>query len=783
MSTTIGRVDFLVDFDGKKLPAQAKAIGRNVGSAMGREASARFDVEMSGIANRLKKQMQDEGEFLGIDFSNALQGALKSKRGDLTNTLASLFSDRGAFNDFVTDTGDVATGVERLNGLMRDLRDEGGLTSTEFRSLSMTTRNWSKELFAAEDAVKAHRAELEKQKNVLIENDKNFKLLSKSLKKNTDDTKDNESAWKNLSHNLRQAIVIVAAIAAASGEISVLGSAAGAGLTIFGAAAVTAGVGLGVLVAALKGVNGDLSKIPEGARPGVKALQDFGNAFKGIKSQIQVSFFKDLAGPIENLSNALIPTLTTGLTDLASVLGSSFGALFDRLASPEAQQGLATIFDGMEKQLPLIVESIGNIGGAIGNLLIIAAPFVQQFLSDFQRLLKGFEDFTGSVEGNDEIQQWFANGVFIIRKFNNLVAAAGKVLSGLVTPETVKMTANFLDHLTNAMPFIQELLEVFTKLDVFGLIALLLDKVGNALKPVLDLLEPLGQIINQIVTVAIENLATALDFLGILLQPFILSFQIAAEILQPFVDYVNQVAEAIQGLMDPLNSVANNIFEKIKPALNDLTDKILDLLPSPQELARIINEELLPAVEDFADWITTEGVIYLGHLVDGFDLVVDAIDTLVKTKTVIKAWGDAVITTLDLIALSFNKGPIAALQKMIDLINRANKTPLANGNNFTVGGIPVSQNASGGILNGSTFLSSNAVGGESGPEALVPLMRDLNQVDPSVRWLSAVAQGKVGVGGGKSINVDPGAIVVMASPDAGQTADAVLDRLVALTGN
>ena len=31
--------------------------------------------------------------------------------------------------------------------------------------------------------------------------------------------------------------------------------------------------------------------------------------------------------------------------------------------------------------------------------------------------------------------------------------------------------------------------------------------------------------------------------------------------------------------------------------------------------------------------------------------------------------------------------------------------------------------------------------GEAGPEAVVPLNRPLDQVDPSVRWLSAIAQG------------------------------------------
>lgn len=65
--------------------------------------------------------------------------------------------------------------------------------------------------------------------------------------------------------------------------------------------------------------------------------------------------------------------------------------------------------------------------------------------------------------------------------------------------------------------------------------------------------------------------------------------------------------------------------------------------------------------------------------------------------------------------------------------------------------------ASGGLVGRTTF----AMLGEAGPEAVVPLNRPLSQVDPSVRMLSAIAQGKVRgmasggtVGAGKTFNVE-----------------------------
>lgn len=94
-------------------------------------------------------------------------------------------------------------------------------------------------------------------------------------------------------------------------------------------------------------------------------------------------------------------------------------------------------------------------------------------------------------------------------------------------------------------------------------------------------------------------------------------------------------------------------------------------------------------------------------------------------------------------------------------------------------GIP--RMASGGILAGPRRI----LAGEDGPEAIVPLRRSLSRVDPSVRFLSAIAQGlkppAMGnggvVGGGRSVVIESGAIVVTGNSDPIRTSVEVLDRV------
>lgn len=93
------------------------------------------------------------------------------------------------------------------------------------------------------------------------------------------------------------------------------------------------------------------------------------------------------------------------------------------------------------------------------------------------------------------------------------------------------------------------------------------------------------------------------------------------------------------------------------------------------------------------------------------------------------------------------------------------------------GGTGPSLTATGGIFDGAQV----RVIAEAGREAVVPLDRPLSQVDPAVRWLSAIAQGKTMLGGTtthttKSIDAS-GWNIYSNSEDAGAVAQETIDRL------
>lgn len=111
--------------------------------------------------------------------------------------------------------------------------------------------------------------------------------------------------------------------------------------------------------------------------------------------------------------------------------------------------------------------------------------------------------------------------------------------------------------------------------------------------------------------------------------------------------------------------------------------------------------------------------------------------------------------------------------KTINVIVRADGS-------FNLGGGRGTPNAM--ATGGTVYGPTHALIGEAGPEAVVPLNRPLSQVDPSVRALSAMAQGipalaSGGIAGARTTTVGPGAIVVNEAGDARRTANEVLQRL------
>ncbi|HQW88311.1 MAG TPA: hypothetical protein PK478_00585 [Nitrospira sp.] len=208
---------------------------------------------------------------------------------------------------------------------------------------------------------------------------------------------------------------------------------------------------------------------------------------------------------------------------------------------------------------------------------------------------------------------------------------------------------------------------------------------------------------------------------------------------QPFQDGINRARTALQAFPGQVLGFIRGIPGIISAALAS----VISVLPSPFQTG----------IARARAWLTTVGPTVRGYLVGIPGIVSAALSGLAG------AFGGPFAAAYRVVS-----GWVSAIRGLISNIGAGISSAAARVRSLAGGQTAF---ARGGVVFGPT----NALIGEAGREAVVPLDRPLNMVDPSVRWLSAIAQGmKVpamaagGVaGGGRQIDVtvEQGAVQVV----------------------
>jgi hypothetical protein len=267
-------------------------------------------------------------------------------------------------------------------------------------------------------------------------------------------------------------------------------------------------------------------------------------------------------------------------------------------------------------------------------------------------------------------------------------------------------------------------------------------------------------------------------------------------------DLVGALTESLAILFDQTNADGQTMIEKLTGIIDEFNrwaeseegrQQIADWMEGAKSLARDLKDLIADVGLAIARLDTPENRAALSMILAGLGQLVDAAAWFGRTLTRAKEMGEEMGTTLSQMMATIGRlarpllAPVvSAFEDIIDVIGRVVgaisriKWPSPPSNLKDAMKLVVPGFASGGVLTGPRHI----LAGEDGPEAIVPLRRDLSRVDPSVRALSAVAQGLPGyasggmVGGG--ITVESGAIqVVSPSKNPVIVAEAVLDAFAA----
>jgi methyl-accepting chemotaxis protein len=756
------------------------------------------------------REMRDEQIVVMRDLRESFR-AMKPSLEDLQQTFPgvtrALRNTRNGFVRVKDAAVDFGGRIKALGPDMDDVRDSAGRMDTAWSRLTRT-------FMVGREAMAGTR-----------EGIANYISLMKSAGDATDDTADSADrandaigrrtqrasrrgvggirsligSWKGLPHGLRQAVFWITLTISALGTLSVLTSALSGTLVTLVTMLTAAGAAAGIATAGFFGLFGEGEVLTEGAQRAKDAFIELGSAFHGLQTGIVTAMFENMAPSIQAITAAL-PQVSENLNAFAGTVGESISRIFTALSSDAGVSTFNALLAGFSPILDSLTTAAIGFGDAFGDILVESLPTAQKFAEAIANVATQFSTWTSSEEGRARIKQFFETAERIMPPVVDLVVAIANALAGLVTPATIAGTEQFLASLTNFVPVLGQIVGVIANLNVFGVIAAALDTLGAALAPIIPPLMEMATIISEQLIAGLETLTPAFAEVGESLAPLITNLAPLVEALLPTLfTIIAGGVEVIAGIIEVLSAFVEALIGTSEETtlFGEILFNVLAFLGDAFEvwnalvtgglkiIADLIRGDASAAWQDFENVVKTV-VEKLGGNWDqikiGMDILKQKIkDVLSGIEGFFRNFGQTIIDVFDNIggAIQDAIGWFNDLFGAASSASSAARGAASSGGGGGRGAIP---QAMGGIHFGPTHVLM----GEAGPEAIVPLRRPLSAVDPSVRALSAFAQGigtpRMAAGGvvtgGKSISIAEGAIQVNGSIDPRRTAIEVVNRIV-----
>lgn len=564
MAETVGRVDFIAGLDGRVAVSESRALGEKIGregDKAGSQFGDRFDRELTPrmrlAADRAAKALTSGLNQIDMGGFSKTLGRIDSSFSDsISRMVGDTQHFRLIFDQVSTDLESRFTDIARVSREVDFGRwaHDAGTFRQVFRELEgdvdrlsitagQNTVVWHENQRAIEamtdslgGAGRGGDGVADSFRGIGDEGEDGFRRASQGLRNlwnsidvGTPGLRKLNFEWSDLSHNTKQWTLIIGAVMAGMSDLASLSSAAGAGLFALGGGLSAAVLGAGAAAAVFSVLGKDVSALPPELRGAAVQFRALGDELVNTRDIIASSAIQQMPNTFAKLGDTV-----RGLNPAFALLGNAVGNVFDDLADG-LQKGtpgfreLNGLILNASQDFPALANATGIWATALMRGLNNANPMVDQLIGYIDLLGNRFDAFTQS----DSFGQWVSQSMTTFTAFGELLDATGRALNDLVTPEAITRTQQFLGNLTEFMPNLSLLLDVLGRVDVFGLAAEALNEFGAALSPLSGPAADLADVINDVASILIGELAVALRAVATFIAPVVQGFADVIDAIPP----------------------------------------------------------------------------------------------------------------------------------------------------------------------------------------------------------------------------------------------------------
>jgi hypothetical protein len=263
-----------------------------------------------------------------------------------------------------------------------------------------------------------------------------------------------------------------------------------------------------------------MAKLSPAAREFVTEISKARPALHALQQDVQQVFFVQLEGSITRLTSSLLPTLRSGLHDVAGDIGGIGRGIIDAIISHK--EDIASTFLGVHYSLQDLVPVLGRLIGSFITLTAVAGPFVEKLVHG---LAVGMGELADMIEGaaaNGGLAGFFDAAYVILQNLGGLLVQVAGLFEA-ITSAASGAGGQALGVLTAILGELNAFFSSTAGAQALGAIFILLNTVLSALAQVLTPLLPAigafaGQLAGQLTTSVVALTPSLVQLSGALAQ-------------------------------------------------------------------------------------------------------------------------------------------------------------------------------------------------------------------------------------------------------------------------
>jgi phage-related protein len=560
-------------------------------------------------------------------------------------------------------------------------------------------------------------------------------------------------------------------------------------------------------------INEALKNLTPSARSVAREFEKLFPALERFQDLVQESFFVQLRGSLTALAGNLLPTLTTGFTNVASAIGNSFAQLGE-VFEGDVIEGIGDAFESTVRIINTLSPSVIDLFGTLFGVMEHGLPFVERMATAVAEVIDAFSEWLTEKLQTGEFEQFLENSFRVMGELVTLATELGRLLVAIFAPGADE-GEDFIVTLTEATTKLADFFESVEGQQALDDLYSLVILVGDGVMLLVDAFLFGAKAIDAFndfmydVGVAAGELEVAIDDAWASLMQFFEDLGAwLGRVADGFAELPGKIAEFVESIPERVEAIFTAMFDRLFIIIGQGIGVILYLFTQlPADILRFISGLPTTVAKIFADmWLSVQDTTttkfaeieaFIVTIPERIRTAISSVNTFVSdifssavenarmffvngfnaiiafVGGVPKRIGDAFRSAGSFV--SDVAGDIAnavrsVVNRAIDRINQGIAT-IDDVLPGSLGRIP--------RLAAGAIARQPSITGEAGPEANIPL------TDPRAMNMlrDALGIGDGGVGGGQMINIAAGAVVVSfngavpTETEAFRTGQAVVDGM------